>query len=168
MICSGNDNRRVLLDVSSHVSALTLSPADRSPLSSQSWILYWMSTARSYRKVPPRSHCPPCPSLSWRTTSTTAARIPREVIWLEERVTTAYAVPSARTREGSGLFWLLLMMRAPQIQHLHPTHRPQPHSLHRLCCLLTARTQPWAPPRERTSLTCHLLRQEVLPSNFPQ
>lgn len=147
-----------------------------------------MFTAKSYRKVPQRSLSPPCPFSSWTTTSTSTqttrrqssagiSPLPKEGTWseAEERIMAAFAIPSVQIQVGYDSSWLLPMMMtmALQTQHLHPTRRPQPRSLHHLCCLLTAPTPPWsppmAPPKDHTSLTCHLHlpQQEVSPCSCP-
>ena len=151
----------------------------------QSWTLCWTFTAKSYRKAPRHSPSPPCPCSSWTTTSTTTrtTRPPswagispllREVTQLEvEETTGGYAVVFVPTREACASSWHLLMMMVPRTQHLHPTPRPQPRSLHHPCCLPIAHTQRWSPlmvpPKEHTSLTCrpHLPQQGVSRSGCP-
>lgn len=139
---------------------------------SQSWILYWTFTVRSYRKAPQRSPCHPCLCSNWTTISSTTqttrpaslaeiSLLHRGVTQFEaEGITTqAYADPLMPTREVCGSSLHLQMMTAHQIQHLHPTLHLQPLYPHHPFYPLIAPTQPWsppmAPPKEHTFLICH-------------
>lgn len=135
----------------------------------QSWTLCWTSTARSCRKAPLPSPSPHCPCLSCTATSVTAliTRPPssagisppaRKVNPVAGTSVRALTILSRSTQEGCVSFLHLPTMTIPQTQRLHLTRLLQLRSPHHPCCLQTAPTQTWLPPRllkGPTFLTCH-------------